>query len=546
MIKNYFINNNDEFSYSFFKSDLVNILAPDPESIKEMEVIFSKSKYRESIFKKKFDMDSNIVSTLSTACTITEKMKSSFFAKKMLDGLEENFLTEYIVESISNATFFLEEERSGKNIIYVNSKKPGETEPVLTYISINLLIKKILLENFYSQNKALVKAFTEQHFLFIEVDILIHKMLSAFEALSGTKEFSKNDFFTFLRMIVIENYPEVKKNDVLMKLLIKFIKSNASDPEIKANSSYIELNNLFDNMKYIFDEEFNLNALKRINLRTSAYISTFFFVSPKDKEYFDIFKWDVESVAKELSFISFKMLSKIAPKELLSKNKELNSNNIHAAVTRFDKLILFIIEDVYAYDAEEVRAQCIEKWAKIAIQCRKYHNLNDCLIITSAFSHFLLRRLKKTWQKVSKESMDEINDLKSFCDLSNGYARLKEDIEKCLEEDDVYIPYLGMVLKEIINLNEKLRYIKDKFLINFDKIRRVSESLNRFFLFQNQAFKFRPIDARNIFFEQIDPKPEEELEKLGDKLEPKFTLRKKDIRHKRPTNTDLKVFSGIQ
>ena len=56
MIKDYFINNNDEFSYSFFKSDLVNILAPDPESIKEMEVIFSKSKYRESIFKKKFDL----------------------------------------------------------------------------------------------------------------------------------------------------------------------------------------------------------------------------------------------------------------------------------------------------------------------------------------------------------------------------------------------------------------------------------------------------------------------------------------------------------
>ena len=49
------------------------------------------------------------------------------------------------------------------------------------------------------------------------------------------------------------------------------------------------------------------------------------------------------------------------------------------------------------------RVSCIEKWAAIADICRCMHNYNGVLQICAAFVNSSVYRLKKTWEKLSKQ-----------------------------------------------------------------------------------------------------------------------------------------------
>ena len=63
---------------------------------------------------------------------------------------------------------------------------------------------------------------------------------------------------------------------------------------------------------------------------------------------------------------------------ILLKSKKTSAPNVMTIIQRFDKLTLFIIEDILSYDEPKKRAESIIKWIKIAEQCK---NLNIQLII---------------------------------------------------------------------------------------------------------------------------------------------------------------------
>ena len=116
---------------------------------------------------------------------------------------------------------------------------------------------------------------------------------------------------------------------------------------------------------------------------------------------------------------------------------------------------------------------------------------------------------------------------------------MKLGINQCIENNKPYLPYLGLLLKEITSYEEKMQYIKDNTLINFKKIEKVANCLKRFFQFKRYVYNVRPIEGLGVL-EQLNPKNEDELDEMLQKLEPKFILnKKKNKKIKRLTKTDI-------
>lgn len=452
------------------------------------------------------------------------------------------------IEPIVAPNFVDEVEQEGVNIIYEMNEETKKKE--INFLSINLFLQKIALQKFCDTNKILITGFIEQYSSFLSLDILIQKIINAFNYYWETKKINIVDLFLFLNQIVIKDLDNIKATKELYSTLKNFYEKIESISWIKEKDYEIKkMVELFQDNIDKFDEDFVKNSLKE--RKKSNIISVRFKnASLKIKStFFDIFAWKEEEVAKQLTYISYNLLSKIEDQEIISakfgkKNKEKTSKNVLTLIERFDELIFFIIEDILSYDRKRKRAEAIEKWIKVAIKCKEFHNYNDCMIITTSFCNYLIKNLKLTWLRVNQVSKKQLESLKKFCNCQQNYINMKLEINDCINNNRPYIPYLGLLLKEITSYEEKMQYIKDNTLINFKKIEIVANCLRRFFQFKRYIYNMRPQEGLEIL-KCLAPKTEDELENIPAQLEPKFTLTKRKSKTKRLTKTDS-VFYGVK
>ena len=264
---------------------------------------------------------------------------------------------------------------------------------------------------------------------------------------------------------------------------------------------------------------------------------------PSSPKYFSIFDYDEETIASQLTYITRSLISNIKENEIISakfakKNKNTSSPNVLKVIKRFDDLIFFIIEEILSYDKSKVRALVIEKWINVAVICKQMNNFNDCMIITTALLNFIIKKLSKTWKKVRDEYNNTLKQLKVFCTCEVCYKNIRKAIEDCVKRKLPFIPYLGILLKDISFYEEKYRYIEQDKLVNFDKIIKVSNAIAKFNQFHNFVYSCRPNKALNLF-NNLNPLGEAELENLSFRLEPTFNLYEEKSIIKRKTRTDL-------
>ena len=264
------------------------------------------------------------------------------------------------------------------------------------------------------------------------------------------------------------------------------------------------------------------------------------------KAYFCVKDWKTEEIGNQLMFISKSLISKIHPRELykaifLKKDKEITSPNVVECINKFNRLTSFIMEDILSYNKPKDRAKAYEKWVSIADYCKKIKDFNDLIAIFSAFNHYVITGLKLTLKEVKSKTNSILNKLRNFCRVEGNYKKIREEMDNCDKKGEIFIPYLGMLLRDLNFFEEKSKYINEKGFINFDKIEKISEMFELYFKFRNK------IDAVNQtpeleFFNDLEDITEEKLEEIGNNIEPQFKYEQTNIK-KRRTNIDKKYFA---
>ena len=263
-----------------------------------------------------------------------------------------------------------------------------------------------------------------------------------------------------------------------------------------------------------------------------------------EKTYFDILTTDSKEIAIELTNISYNIFSKIKPKELLQgvftkKNKKELSPNIVEVTNRFNKLSFWAMEEILMYDKAKFRIQVVEKFIDIINELLLLNNFFDSMSISSALGQIIITSLHKTWKRISKKHKELYNNERTILNFADNYKLIKEKINECIIHKIPYIPFLSPYTKIICYMEEYGKYIKDKSLINADKIVIVQHTLDQLFKFKLKQYDMFHITKNElIILQYLDPIGEEELDKLASLLEPKFILYNKKHKEKRVSNTE--------
>ena len=494
---------------------------------------------------------------------------NNFFDKKESSHLRDflssinNYRISTNIFSEEENIFVDEDEKKDVNIFYIENEKEltelsyysKKNKCNISFITLNLFIKEICIGSLRTKYPILYKSFESQYQEFLSVPSLIEKILDSMNFYIKKIGIEIPDLVFLLNKIISTQFKKIEDNKELIDKinnLYKSIKklewiSGSLEKEIE-NVNYILSSNSNDDFdldytKYLISDR---RKTKAIVIRPRARGKVINKKTTYKNPYFYIFDFSDEEIARNLTLISYKLLSSIDFNELWNGNfiqddKYTKSPNVMKVIDRFDKLMLFIIEDICSYETNKARVKLITKWANIAKTCRDLHNYNDLLIINQCFNHTLIKKMVSTWKKIPKSTLELISDLNKFCSSQQCYINIRKEIVGC--KHIAYIPYLGILLKEIVDIKNKYKYaekIGDYNCINCVKLQKMFYLVNKFFEFKNYSFTFTQVNELNIL-NQINPKGCEEIEEMIINIEKnKSTLKEliQSANKKRPTKTD--------
>ena len=270
-----------------------------------------------------------------------------------------------------------------------------------------------------------------------------------------------------------------------------------------------------------------------------------------NKKYFCITDWPKEEIANKLTQVTKSHLNKIKPRELykgvyLKKDKEKTSPNVVKSINSFNGLTSFIIEDILSYSTPRLRAKSYERWVKICDYCKNNKNYNDCIAIFSALNNYIITGLYLTLKEIKSNTKSTFEQISNFCSVEGNYKNIRNDMNLCEEKGITFIPYLGMLLRDINFMEESNKYINEKGCINMDKIEKINSLLEKYFRYKKEDKKKnedKTINKELSFLENLEILTEEELEKIAENVEPEYKYDKTEV--KRRTKTDEKHFGKV-
>lgn len=449
--------------------------------------------------------------------------------------------------------FFIENETELNDLNYYSRKNKCN----ISYISLNLFIKEICTGDLKNKFPILYKSFINQYQEFLTIPSLIEKIIDAMNFYIKKMGIEIPDLISLLNKIISTQFKRIENDDDLIEK-IKNVYKDIKQLKWIGDSLGKEIDNvnfvLSENTSDEFDVEFTKYLIsdrrksKAISIRSSNKGKNLNIKNKlKNKNtFFYIFDFSDEEIARNLTLISYKLLSCIDINELWTckftkDDKYIKAPNVMKVIDRFDKLMLFIIEDICSYETNKARAKLITKWANIAKRCRDLHNYNDLLIINQCFNHNLLKKMVSTWKKIPKSTLELISDLNKFCTNQQCYINIRREIVGC--KHIAYIPYLGILLKELVDIENKYKYA-EKFgeynCINCVKLQKMYYIVNKFFEFKNYTFTFTQINELNIL-SQINPKNSDEIDEMITDIEKnKFNIKQllQSSNKKKQTKTD--------
>ncbi|XP_008413579.1 ral guanine nucleotide dissociation stimulator-like 1 [Poecilia reticulata] len=244
-----------------------------------------------------------------------------------------------------------------------------------------------------------------------------------------------------------------------------------------------------------------------------------------------IMDFSASAIAEQLTQMDSALFVKVVPYQCLGcvwsqrDKKENMSPTIRATITQFNTLTNRVIVSLLSQSAEPAngssgspattpaqRARIIEKWIKVAQECRRLKNFSSLKAILSALHSNAVYRLRKTWAAVSRDSMATFDNLwetlpDENCVLTNRELLVEDGSQanvdnvspklskKCqlprqMSTSSGVVPYLGTYLTVLTMLDTALPDTTEDGLINFEKRRREFDVLSQIRVLQASCSQY--------------------------------------------------------
>ncbi|XP_057650400.1 ral guanine nucleotide dissociation stimulator-like 2 isoform X2 [Chionomys nivalis] len=296
--------------------------------------------------------------------------------------------------------------------------------------------------------------------------------------------------------------------------------------------------------------------------------------SPADPT--DVLVFLADHLAEQLTLLDAELFLNVIPSQCLGglwghRDRPGHSHlcsSVRATVTQFNKVAGAVVSSVLGATSigegpGEVtvrplrppqRARLLEKWIRVAEECRLLRNFSSVYAVVSALQSSPIHRLRAAWGEAARDSLRVFSSLCQVFSEEDNYSQSREllmqevKLQPPVEPHSKkaprsgsrgggVVPYLGTFLKDLVMLHAASKDELENGYINFDKRRKEFAVLSELLRLQNECrgYDLRPDPDIQQWLQGLQPLTEAQSHRVSCEVEPPGTSDSPAARMLRPT-----------
>lgn len=166
-----------------------------------------------------------------------------------------------------------------------------------------------------------------------------------------------------------------------------------------------------------------------------------------------------ELIARELTRMDFILFTSIRPRDLVryvglstkQKEKCRSLENVHRMIEHFNHVANWVVNFVLLRDKPKHRALMLEKFYRIARECRKLNNYNSLAAVVSGINNSSVYRLQATKELISPDTAKDFKRLEVLMSQAKSYGPYRLAWDNTSGER---IPYLPLHKRDLVSAAE--------------------------------------------------------------------------------------------
>ncbi|XP_004590323.2 ral guanine nucleotide dissociation stimulator-like 2 [Ochotona princeps] len=278
----------------------------------------------------------------------------------------------------------------------------------------------------------------------------------------------------------------------------------------------------------------------------------------------DVLVFLADHLAEQLTLLDAELFLNLVPSQCLGglwghRDRPGHAHlcpSVRATVTQFNKVAGAVVSSVLGATSTgegpgEVtvrplrppqRARLLEKWIRVAEECRLLRNFSSVYAVVSALQSSPIHRLRAAWGEAARDSLRVFSSLCHIFSEENNYSqsrgllaqevKLQAPLEPHSKKTPRpgsrgggVVPYLGTFLKDLVMLDAASKDELENGYINFDKRRKEFAVLSELRRLQNECrgYDLRPDPDIQQWLQGLRPLTEAQSHRVSCEVEPPGT-----------------------
>src|SRR3989338_949464 len=199
-------------------------------------------------------------------------------------------------------------------------------------------------------------------------------------------------------------------------------------------------------------------------------------------------------VAEQLTLLDSSIFCSITLPELYrvrwkSENRAEVSANVVRLIDRFEMISSWVGTSILLLSDSRDRVVTIEFFIRLAWAARKLRNFS---LLYATFTGLVLDPVQQqveAWEQVSERLRSHLDVMRNMLSIRRNYREYRSELVSDASNLLATIPYLGLVLKDLVAAEENMSDRTDDGMLNVEKMLVVGRILDRVLFMQQFSFR---------------------------------------------------------